>query len=239
MLFLKSLVVSVILCTAIINSCNAQSLQARGAGEIITKDIVDSLTVDKCFVVSEIDQDTFQRIYGKSYGEECNVMVSELRYLKLLHYNINEQICIGEMVCNVYIANDLIEIFRQLYDAHYPIERMVLIDDYNADDNLSMVANNSSCFNFRHIAGKNSLSSHSLGLAVDINPLYNPHVKYVNGKRVVTPSQASEYADRDKDFAYKIDRSDLLYKLMIKYGFEWGGAWKSSKDYQHFEKKKP
>lgn len=43
------------------------------------------------------------------------------------------------------------------------------------------------------------------------------------------------YVDRSKNFDYKIDENDLAYKLFIQHGFEWGGHWKTRKDYQHFE----
>lgn len=143
----------------------------------------------------------------------------------------------GEMICHKDIANDLIEIFRKLYDAHYPIERMQLIDDYDADDVTSMNHNNTSCFNYRAVAGSKKLSKHSMGKAVDINPLYNPYVKKrANGKTIVNPEKGRQYANRSKQFKYKIDRNDLAYRLFTQHGFTWGGGWRSLKDYQHFEK---
>ena len=100
---------------------------------------------------------------------------------------------------------------------------------------MSMRDNNSSCFNFRFISHLTIVSKHGLGLAVDINPLYNPYIKYVNGKRSLEPSTAEEYLDRNKNFPYKIDEDDLCYKLFRERGFDWGGNWKDRKDYQHFE----
>ena len=167
----------------------------------------------------------------------CNVPLTDLCYLRILHYNAEGKLQLGEMICNKLIANDLIAIFRTLYINHYRIERMVLVDAYNANDELSMQDNNTTCFNFRRIKGKSKLSKHSLGLAVDINPLYNPHVKYNNqNKMIVAPQKGLAYANRNKHFPYKIDASDLCYKLFKQHGFRWGGAWRHSKDYQHFEK---
>ena len=144
---------------------------------------------------------------------------------------------LGELVCNKAVAADFIDIFRTLYDARYPIERMVLIDNYNAQDDPSMEANNSSCFNFRFIAGTTTLSNHSMGMAIDINPLYNPYVKQrTNGTLYVSPESGRPYADRNRQFDYKIDHNDLCYKLFKQHGFTWGGDWTSLKDYQHFEK---
>ena len=144
---------------------------------------------------------------------------------------------LGELVCNEAICGDLLDIFRVLYDTSYPIERMVLIDEYDAQDGPSMRANNSSAFNFRFVAGTGVLSSHSRGMAVDINPLYNPYVKTNGGRTVVDPAEAAPYADRTRDFPYKIAEDDPCCREFLRHGFTWGGHWKSLKDYQHFEKK--
>jgi prepilin-type N-terminal cleavage/methylation domain-containing protein len=138
----------------------------------------------------------------------------------------------GELVCNKAIAEDLIYIFRELYKARYPIERMTLIDRFDADDEQSMRDNNSSCFCYRVVKGTAKLSKHAQGLAIDINPLYNPCVR---GRRV-QPATASRYVNRQRSFNYKIEHGDLLWQLFTERGFRWGGAWRSMKDWQHFEK---
>ena len=189
------------------------------------------------FCLMEISDSIYMRIYGKSFKEDCTTSRTDLRYLQVMHYNKEGEVCRGELICHRTIANDLLAIFKELYEARYPIERMVLVDEYNADDEASMAANNTSAFNFRYISGTRRLSNHSRGLAVDINPLYNPYVRWRNGKPIVSPKGAGKYADRSLDFPYKITRNDLCYKLFKKYGFTWGGDWKNSKDYQHFEKK--
>ena len=189
------------------------------------------------FTIDTISDAVFQRMQGKSYKENCTVPRSELRYLRLSYYTADGQTKVGELICNKLIANDLKEIFQELYKHHYPIERMQLIDDYDADDERSMQANNTSCFNFRTIAGSKKLSKHSLGMAIDINPLYNPYVKRrKDGTLFVQPASARKYADRSKQWPYKIEKGDFCYRLFIKHGFKWGGSWASSKDYQHFER---
>lgn len=123
------------------------------AGETVSRKSIVQFGTANCFKIQKIDDTLFKRIYGKSYKTNCTVPKEELRYLKVLHYNLKGEICLGELVCNKAISNDLIEIFQALYKARYPIERMVLIDEYNAEDNRSMEANNSSCFNFRLVPG--------------------------------------------------------------------------------------
>lgn len=141
----------------------------------------------------------------------------------------------GELVVSRLIADDVLDIFKQLYEASYEIEKIRLIDEYDADDEKSMSDNNSSAFNFRYISYSTKLSKHALGLAVDINTLYNPYVKNVDGRRNVEPANAEKYTDRSIEFPHKIDHDDLCYKVFAEHGFEWGGDWEHAKDYQHFE----
>lgn len=212
-------------------------LETWKAGAVVSQASVNSYGKEKCFAILPVSDDIFKRMDGRSFKRDCTVRRSELRYLKVLHRNIRGEICLGELVCNKAISEDLLEIFRALYEAGYPIERMVLIDDYDADDERSMNANNTSCFNFRFVGSSKKLSNHSRGLAIDINPLYNPYVrKRKNGSVYVNPAAGRPYAGRNKQFKYKIVRGDICYRLFIKHGFTWGGNWKSLKDYQHFEK---
>ena len=189
------------------------------------------------FYQQEITDDIFARIEGKSFKANCRMPREDLRYLRVLHYNLDREVQQGELICHKDIADDLLTIFQELYKAAYPIERMVLIDEFDADDEASMRANNTSAFNFRRASGMQRLSSHSTGKAIDINPLYNPLVKERGGRTLFYPSNAGAYIDRTKYFPYKIEKGDLCYRLFKKYGFSWGGDWRSSKDYQHFEKR--
>lgn len=238
----KLLLLTALLCAAVFSPLAARNnelalLEQWRAGERVSLRSVETYGLERCFSVCGIDDRTFARMSGLSYGEGCTIPRSELRYLKVLHVNAAGDILLGEMVCNKAIADDLVEIFRTLFDARYPIERMVLVDEYGANDERSMTANNSSAFNFRFISGTTRLSNHSLGLAVDINPLYNPYVRERDGRVSVEPEAARPYVDRTADFPYKIERDDLCCREFLRHGFEWGGDWTSLKDYQHFEKR--
>ena len=189
------------------------------------------------FTAQNIPDSIWTRMQGRSYPQKCGIARSELRYLELSHYDFDGEEHIGQMVCNRQIADDLLYIFRKLYEAEYPIARMRLIDDYDASDQRSMADNNTSCFCYRRIAGSETLSKHSRGMAVDVNPLYNPCL-YVRSGRVLPP-EGKPYAhnrSKRKDITGMIDASDLCYRLFISRGFRWGGSWRSLKDYQHFEK---
>ena len=127
--------------------------------------------------------------------------------------------------------------FAELYRQKYPIERIRPISDYDNDDERSMQANNTSCYCYRPIAGSTKLSNHARGIAIDINPLYNPCVRRKkDGTLKVEPATGRPYVDRSKSFKYKITTNDLCYRLFLQHGFRWGGSWRTLKDYQHFEK---
>lgn len=190
---------------------------------------------NKEFYIEPIPDDIFEKMQGKSYKENCTVPREELRYLHILHVGFDNNTHEGELIVNKRIAEDVLDIFKELYKAGYQIEKVRLIDEYNAQDELSMRDNNSSAFNFRFISYSTTLSKHAMGLAVDINTLYNPYIKQVDGRLNIEPANAVNYVDRNRQFPHKIDHDDLCYKLFTKHGFEWGGDWEDSKDYQHFE----
>lgn len=187
------------------------------------------------FYVSELPDSVWKNMQGKSYKEGCPVERKDLRYVHVMYVDFAGRSSEGELVVNKLIADDILDIFKQLYKAQYPIERIALIDEYDGDDEQSMSDNNTSAFNFRMIAGTDIVSEHGMGLAVDVNPFYNPQVKETENGVKVSPEDAISYADRSGDFLYKIDHEDLCYKLFTEHGFEWGGDWETGKDYQHFE----
>ncbi len=191
------------------------------------------------FYYEPLNEDVKQRITGTSYPEEgCTVPYEDLNYVRLLYIDFDGNEQNGELICNQAIAQDIVEIFYELYRNEYRIERIRLIDEYDGDDTLSMLDNNTSCFNYRVVDGTDNLSKHALGCAIDINPFYNPYVvfnKGANGETYISPKGSEIYADRTQDFPYKIDETDLCYKLFVEHGFTWGGNWNSCKDYQHFQ----
>lgn len=216
---------------------HVQKAVAWRAGTVVSAQEVSRMGLAQCFRADPIPDEVFARMKGKSFPKGCRVSRASLRYVRLLHRDMDGQTRMGELVCNKQIAADVLQVFRQLYDEGYPIHSVRLIDDFGADDERSMRANNTSCFCYREVKGSRKLSAHALGMAVDLNPLYNPYYrKQRSGKVTVQPANALKYCDRSARFPYKITRSDRAYRLFVSLGFQWGGAWRSVKDYQHFEK---
>ena len=214
--------------------------------DITTEEIIpeNRITYKNGFYYEPLSDDVIARITGCSYpdlkeDEQIEISYEDLSYLVVQYVGFDLETHKGEIICNNAIAEDLVEIFYELYRNEYQIESISLIEEYDGDDLASCTANNTSCFNYREVVGSSSLSKHALGLAIDINPLYNPYITYnSDGSINVYPENAADYADRSKSFPYKIDENDLCYKLFTERGFTWGGHWNSVKDYQHFQKVK-
>lgn len=188
------------------------------------------------FYITEINDEIFARIDGISYPKDCPIPLSDLRYVHVLHYNFEGGISEGELIVAASIAEEVIEIFTELFEIEYPIEKMILIDAYGGDDERSMEDNNSSAFNYRYIAESTTLSNHALGLAIDINTLYNPYVyTRSDGSTFLQPYNAGDYVDRTTGNPYYILPDDACVNIFKNHGFSWGGDWKTKKDYQHFE----
>ena len=226
---------------------SAADISAMDAETTVDVSQLDEDTIQACFYSKEIPDTVFARINGKSFKEDGQILRSDLRYVRVLHWGPDGVVHIGELIVNQKIADDIVDIFRSLYDADYVIGKMVLIDTYIASDNstfeenntaddVSMADNNTSSFNYRVVAGSTSLSNHARGLAIDVNPFYNPWVHTLNGVEMVEPESGAQYADRSLDCPYYINHEDLCYQLFIGHGFTWGGDWNTSKDYQHFQK---
>ena len=183
--------------------CSALSLQGQ--------------TLSEGFTAQTIPDSIWQHMQGRSYQPNPHIQRADLRYLRVLHYDYDGRTHQGELVCNKRIASKLLTIFRELYEARYPIQRITLSDNYDADDERQMRANNTSCFCYRAVSDTKHLSKHAYGLAIDVNPLYNPYVRYSkkDGHRIVEPATGVPYVDRKKDFRYKITTEDLCYKLFI------------------------
>lgn len=189
-----------------------------------------------------IPEDVKELMSGSSMPKNASVSFEELAYLTIPYYDFDYNIVEGHLVVNAKLADEVLNIFAELYDIKYPIERMRLIDYYGADDYVSIDYNNTSAFNYRESTdGSGRLSQHALGCAIDINPQINP---YVNSSGVGSHDNASEYWSRDisswnsnvAKAAYIGPDSEIYNIFVNKYGWEWGGLWSSYRDYQHFQK---
>lgn len=172
-----------------------------------------------------------RRMRGVSWHEGCPVGLGELRLLRVSHWDFKRRPERGRLVVHERSARGMVKVFKRLWAKRFRVRRIELIDRYRGSDHASMDADNTSAFNCRVVAGTSRWSMHAYGKAVDINPRENP---YVSGDHV-SPPAGRPYADRRPRRKGMIFRKGPVTRSMKRIiGWQWGGAWKGTKDYQHF-----
>jgi len=219
---------------------NNITVEARSEDDTLI--VVDSFGRYSIEVINRVGQfsvlnisSKVNQIKGVSWREGAPVDLDDLALVEVTYYGFDGEPHLGELVVHKSIAQEVAAIFQDLYEARFPIEKIRLVDEYEASDDLSMEDNNTSAFNYRVVEGSTSLSKHSYGIAIDINPVQNPYVK----KNIVSPEKGKEYLNREDVRKGMIIKGDPCYKAFTSRGWTWGGEWKTLKDYQHFEKNIP
>lgn len=213
------------------------------AGYVFTEGQFDASNTAQYFTASPISDTVYARIIGKSYRENNDISLDQLRYLKVVHYNFDHQVQVGEIIVNAALASDFLSVFQELFADNYEIRQMHLVDNYWTGDPIttdtaSIDKDNTSAFNYRTATNSSKLSNHAFGCAVDLNPLENPYVSFSDSGAAHTYHEnAQQYKDnRTSDEPHVITHEDIAYQVFINHGFEWGGDWGNPKDYQHFDK---
>ena len=75
---------------------------------------------------------TLQEQYGDCLEQQVPldpsiITYDELRYLKVLHFGYDGLFHVGELIVNVKVADEVLDIFKQLYLMRYPIEKLRLM----------------------------------------------------------------------------------------------------------------
>jgi len=182
---------------------------------------------------------------SRSYKDEGPVKWNQLAVIRVLCLGFDGKTYTGEMVVHIDVAEEVCDIFGELFALGFKIEKMNIMDKYKANDDEAMLANNSSALCVRRTTDKTKWSNHSKGKAIDINPACNPYVRTKAGNPIastVLPSTAVEYLDRDavkdKDGVITLE----VVEVFEKRGWVYGGDWPNSDsprertDYHHFEK---
>lgn len=181
--------------------------------------------------ISVIDDEVRSRM-TYSWHEGCPVGFDQLRILRVDYFGFDGAVHRGELIVHRDQAAKTLAVIEKLFEVHFPIARMELVDVYQGDDNRSVAADNTSAFNCREVDGRPGVwSQHAYGRAVDINPVENP---YISSSGEVTPPAGQAFTDRSKKQPGMIHGSDAVVHAFTSIGWSWGGYWSSTKDYQHF-----
>lgn len=156
------------------------------------------------------------------------------KIVRLKYFSFDGKIHQGQLVIDQDLVKDVKRVFNLALREKFPINSVIPISDARFrkngrwDDDLSMIANNTSAFNYRVKTGGGDLSNHAYGRAIDLNTVQNPYVK---GKLVLPPN-----GNYNQGAAGTFTKDSLIVKLFLALGWDWGGSWTRLQDYQHFEK---
>jgi hypothetical protein len=167
-----------------------------------------------------------------SWRPGCPVGPAQLRRVRLRYVGFDGRSHSGQLIVNRRVADDVVVVFRTLYDARFPIRQMRPIDAFGGSDSRSTAADNTSAFNCRFAVapGAKHWSMHAYGEAIDVNTVENPYIQ--SGR--VSPANAKAYADRRDVRPGMAVEGGVLVAAFARVGWGWGGRWAGSPDYQHF-----
>ncbi|MGN6574155.1 MAG: M15 family metallopeptidase [Nocardioides sp.] len=167
---------------------------------------------------------------GTSWSKGCPVGLKDLRYVRVTFYGFDHQPHTGELIVRKGHARPITTVFRKLYAARFPIEQMTLPTSAERDLTPTGDGNGTGATVCRPTTGQTFWSAHALGLAIDVNPFQNPYVK----GDLVLPELAGAYTKRSWHRPGMILPGGVVVRAFASIGWEWGGAWHTLKDYQHF-----
>jgi len=169
---------------------------------------------------------------GASWHPGCPVAPAQLRRVTLPYWGFDGKLHTGALVVNVTVVDAVESVFTRLYRERFPIRRMTPISAYGGNDNRSMAADNTSGFNCRYAVapGPKQWSVHAYGEAIDVNPVENPY--YEAGRWL--PPAGSRYSDRANVRPGMAEPGGELNAAFAAVGWQWGGRWTATPDYQHF-----
>jgi len=174
-----------------------------------------------------------QRVIGRSsWKPGCPVATTDLAWVRLTFWGFDGQRHTGELLVHRTVADDLVQVFGVLYRQHFPLERVGIARGYDPDASSTGDGNDTGAFVCRPSTGATYFSQHAYGLALDLNSFQNPYAKGA----VVLPELASAYLDRSRVRSGMVTADGPVVRAFARIGWEWGGAWRYSKDYMHFSK---
>jgi hypothetical protein len=176
-----------------------------------------------------------QAMDGRGWRKDCPVGPDRLREVHLAHWTADGTVADGLLIVHADLADDVKDAFAELFDEHFVVARVAPASAFGGDDRALMEANVTSAFNCRRMTNGRAWSLHSDGVAIDINPLWNPYVKGND----IRPALGRAFADRVavRGLPGVLEAGGAAVRAFERRGFTWGGRWRGLKDWQHVERK--
>lgn len=199
---------------------SADTLKKGNVGEQIFYQKKDSVIIDCNYTFEEATE-------GCSAPKE---LLEKLALYEVTYYSTDGRLHQGQLLSDSTIRQDMQELFDIMREEHFVIEKVIPIVRYDWNDDLSMADNNTYCFCFRDA----SYSFHAVGLAVDINPYFNPQ-RWKGSYRQIRKDKP-EGAVYDPSRSGTFTEGSRIVEEFRKRGFRWGHYMSRKADDHHFQK---
>lgn len=171
-------------------------------------------------------------IARSTWKSGCPVRADQLDWIRLTYRGFDGRRHSGELLAHQDVSADLVQVFRAMWKARFPIEEMRITEARELDLEPTGDGNNTGAFVCRPTRGESRFSEHAYGLAIDVNPFQNP---YRRGE-VVIPELASSYLDRQRERPGMITEDGPVVAAFDAIGWEWGGRYTRLSDLHHFSR---
>lgn len=216
----------------------ASPSEREPASNYTQKSRILSISESRAHIEQEIRNKPRERNAPRGFQKPPKELIDCLRVVEVPYKTPSGEIKFGKLIVNKDIADKVGSVFEDLLNVEgFYTDKVGNMSEYKWSDDDSMANNNTSCWNYRCRTGNSGkLSWHALGLAIDINPKYNP---YVTRRGTTYPSNSPGYKPRTPtstpgSYDHRAVTAQVV-SVFEKYDFKWGGDWSGAKDYQHFE----
>lgn len=202
--------------------------------------------------IMPLDDQLLAKMYEyQTQKDDCKQLNDRLRVVNVSYYGFDGKIYNdGRIIVLDVVASSVQNIFDELLKIEFPLGGVdpfkgVRLDKVGND--LGVILNDdynfAGSFSCRKMLGKDLMSIHSMGLAVDINLLQNPCIVIDADKKTiknVIPKDGIFHLNRAPIRPGKAVHAgvidDRIVEIFRKNGFNvWGGNWDTPLDYHHFQ----
>lgn len=208
----------IVLCVLIGVSCKHEEPHKAVRKHVVQKKLVPVPIID-C-------QYSFEESVANTKAPRS--VVEQLELIPVEYYSLDGKLHQGQILTNRRMVAKIKDLFQILRKYHFPVAHAIPVVKYNWEDEKSMEDNNTYSFCYRNA----SYSRHAKGLAIDINPYFNP-VRWKPGYQYRKDKPVG--ASYDPDVAGTFRTDDPMVHEIKELGLRWGHSFSMKYDDHHFE----
>lgn len=173
--------------------------------------------------------------------EKSKETLDDLSYLTIPYINFKGDVKDGHMIVDSKVADEILEIFQELYNIKYPINKIEIPEEYydendNTKDCESSAIDENDTYSYYYGSTTSQLTGNALVLNPKINPkISNGKAEHENASKYVNRKDTNNLSNEEKSAL--ITKESEAYKIFKKYGWTWNGEDEDNPNYGYFEKK--